>query len=69
MERAVWRLPLAAMGGKLRLIAEFPNRQPVAITLADITGYKPPGRGRGTKKRMPAGIRRPAARRKKNVAP
>jgi DNA-binding XRE family transcriptional regulator len=30
-----------AMGGKLRLIAEFPNRQPVAIALADITGDAP----------------------------
>lgn len=28
---------VAAMGGKLRLVAEFPNRQPVAIALADIT--------------------------------
>jgi transcriptional regulator with XRE-family HTH domain len=28
---------VAAMGGKLRLIAEFPNRHPVAIALADIT--------------------------------
>jgi len=27
-----------AMGGKLRLVAEFPNRQPVAVALADITG-------------------------------
>jgi hypothetical protein len=41
------------MGGKLRLIAEFPNRHPVAIALADITGEPPPRkqrrRGRGTK--------------------
>jgi transcriptional regulator with XRE-family HTH domain len=29
---------VAAMGGKLRLVAEFPNRRPVAIALADITG-------------------------------
>ena len=29
---------VAAMGGKLRLIAEFPDRHPVAIALADITG-------------------------------
>jgi hypothetical protein len=28
---------VAAMGGKLRLIAEFPNRRPVAIALGDIT--------------------------------
>src|SRR5712671_4812452 len=43
---------VAAMGGKLRLIAEFPNRQPVAIALADITGHeplKPRRRGRGVK--------------------
>src|SRR5271155_3522595 len=32
---------VAAMGGKLRLIAEFPNRQPIAIALADITGKEP----------------------------
>jgi transcriptional regulator with XRE-family HTH domain len=41
---------LAAMGGKLRLVAEFPNRHPVAIALADITGaapLKPRRRGRG----------------------
>jgi transcriptional regulator with XRE-family HTH domain len=29
---------VAAMGGKLRLVAEFPNRHPVSIALADITG-------------------------------
>src|SRR6202167_779918 len=33
---------VAAMGGKLRLIAEFPNRHPVTIALADITGEAPP---------------------------
>ena len=32
---------VAAMGGKLRLVAEFPNRHPVAIALADITGETP----------------------------
>jgi hypothetical protein len=32
---------VAAMGGKLRLVAEFPNRRPVAIALADITGNAP----------------------------
>jgi DNA-binding XRE family transcriptional regulator len=32
---------VAAMGGKLRLIAEFPNRHPVAISLADITDEAP----------------------------
>jgi hypothetical protein len=38
---------VAAMGGKLRLIAEFPERRPVAIALADITGqqaFKPRSR-------------------------
>jgi hypothetical protein len=29
------------MGGKLRLVAEFPNRHPVAIALADITDDTP----------------------------
>src|SRR5262249_49725862 len=29
---------VAAMGGKLRLIAEFPNRKPVAITLSGASG-------------------------------
>ena len=37
---------IAAMGGKLRLIAEFPNRHPVAIALADITGAAPLKSGR-----------------------
>ena len=32
---------VAAMGGKLRLVAEFPNRHPVAIALGDITGAGP----------------------------
>ena len=32
---------VAAMGGRLRLIAEFPNRHPVALALADITGEAP----------------------------
>ena len=32
---------VAAMGGKLRLVAEFPNRRPVTIALADITGNAP----------------------------
>jgi DNA-binding XRE family transcriptional regulator len=32
---------VAAMGGKLRLIAEFPNRHPVSIALADIAGEVP----------------------------
>ncbi len=29
---------VSAMGGKLRLMDEFPDRQPVAIALGDITG-------------------------------
>ena len=40
---------VTAMGGRLRLVAEFPNRQPIAIALADITGaapVKPHRRGR-----------------------
>jgi len=44
---------VAAMGGKLRLVAEFPNRTPVAIALADIAGeapHKPNRRGRATNK-------------------
>jgi hypothetical protein len=32
---------VAAMGGKLRPIAEFPDRQPVTISLADITDAPP----------------------------
>lgn len=46
-----------AMGGKLRLVAEFPNRHPVAIALGDITGAEPPKprRGRAAKKRLSAG--------------
>ena len=43
---------VAAMGGKLRLMAEFPNRHPVAIALGDITGdgpVKPSRRGRASK--------------------
>jgi DNA-binding XRE family transcriptional regulator len=32
---------VAAIGGKLRLIAEFPNRRPVAIALGEITGEAP----------------------------
>ena len=42
---------VAAMGGKLRLVAECPNRHPAAIVLADITGEAPlkPHRGRAGK--------------------
>lgn len=44
---------VAAMGGKLRLVAEFPDRRPVAIALGDITGappLKPARRGRVARK-------------------
>ena len=49
---------VAAMGGKLRLVAEFPDRHPVAIALADITGkepLKPRQRGHRAKEQAPAG--------------
>ena len=49
---------VAAMGGKLRLIAEFPDRHPVAIALADITGKdkpKPRPRRPRAKEQAPAG--------------
>ena len=29
---------VAAMGGTLRLVAEFPNRKPVAVALGDLNG-------------------------------
>ena len=43
---------VAAMGGKLRLIAEFPNRRPVVIALGDISEGivpKPSDRSRAAK--------------------
>jgi len=43
---------VAAMGGKLRLIAEFPNRKPVAVALGDLsesTSVKLRRRGRDPK--------------------
>ncbi len=43
---------VSAMGGKLRLVAEFPDRQPVTIALADITGAPPARRPRNA--RLPA---------------
>jgi DNA-binding XRE family transcriptional regulator len=49
---------VAAMGGKLRLVAEFPNRHPVFIALADITGQdalKPRHRGHRAKEPEPGG--------------
>lgn len=42
---------VAAMGGTLRLVAEFPNRRPVTISLGDITAeaVPKPSRRRTTK--------------------
>src|SRR5262249_45516086 len=43
---------VTAMGGKLRLVAEFPNRKPVTVALGDLGGdgpSKPRSRGRGMK--------------------
>jgi DNA-binding XRE family transcriptional regulator len=47
---------VAAMGGKLRLVAEFPDRHPVTIALADISGSDPckPRRGLKAKDEAPA---------------
>lgn len=49
---------VAAMGGKLRLVAEFPNRRPVTIALGDLaepaSAKIAPARPRG--KRGPAGV-------------
>lgn len=59
---------VAAMGGKLRLIAEFPNRKPVAIALADITGDEPSPRRSNAKGTIVARSRRPATRRTKGTA-
>ena len=44
---------VAAMGGKLRLMAEFPNRKPVSVAFGDLSGDgapKPHSRRRGMKK-------------------
>ena len=48
---------VAAMGGRLRLVAEFPNRKPVAVALGDLrtdkpSKSKPRRRTRGVKLRM-----------------
>lgn len=47
---------VAAMGGKLRLIAEFPNRKPVAAMLGDLSVSAPvkPRRRRRDPKAPPA---------------
>lgn len=54
---------VAAMGGKLRLVAEFPDRKPVTIALGDITGHAPAEPRR-------SGARKPRSRgaTKKNVS-
>jgi DNA-binding XRE family transcriptional regulator len=46
---------VAAMGGKLRLIAEFPNRKPVAVALGDLSESAPakPRRRSSGVKRQP----------------
>ena len=49
---------VAAMGGRLRLVAEFPNRRPVTIALADIAGGEPRetrSRGRKARAKVAAG--------------
>lgn len=46
---------VAAMGGRLRLVAEFPNRHPVAIALADITDQAPRKARRRKRAGEPAG--------------
>ncbi|AUN33721.1 helix-turn-helix domain-containing protein [Niveispirillum cyanobacteriorum] len=47
---------VAAMGGRLRLVAEFPDRQPVEVALADITGEtSPPPKKRRRKLRTGSG--------------
>ena len=46
---------VAAMGGKLRLIAEFPNRKPIAVALGDLSESAPakPRRRSSGVKRQP----------------
>lgn len=41
---------VAAMGGKLRLIAEFPNRKPVTIAGLDALGAQEKPKRRGSKR-------------------
>ena len=68
---------VAAMGGKLRLVAEFPNRQPVTVALGDLHGHEPltaPRRPRGVKPRAisrktpPVNTARPPQKRKTQPA-
>jgi len=40
---------VAAMGGKLRLMAEFPNRKPVAVALGDLRDKEAPKSRRGSR--------------------
>lgn len=40
---------VAAMGGKLRLMAEFPNRKPVAVALGDLRSEETPKPRRGSR--------------------
>lgn len=40
---------VAAMGGKLRLMAEFPNRKPVAVALGDLRDEEAPKPRRGSR--------------------
>ncbi len=42
---------VAAMGGKLRLMAEFPGRKPVAVVLGDIRDEPPPAPKRKPRKK------------------
>ena len=52
-----------AMGGRLRLIAEFPNRRPYAVKLGDLTEAGPaPRRRRATVKNKPEEKRKPSAK-------
>ncbi|MBI3245928.1 MAG: XRE family transcriptional regulator [Deltaproteobacteria bacterium] len=41
---------VAAMGGRLRLVAEFPNRKPVTVALGDIRNDESPKPRRDTRK-------------------
>jgi transcriptional regulator with XRE-family HTH domain len=51
---------VAAMGGKLRLVAEFPNRKPVTVALGEIRGDESP---KPQHRPMARGDKRPPAKR------
>lgn len=51
---------VAAMGGKLRLVAEFPNRKPVTVALGDIRGDKLP---KARRQSVARGYKQPLAKR------